>query len=210
MKSRSLAYVISAALVAVSLVFPAVLKAQEAAPAAPETSVDTGCKVGFVNLSRVLEESQGGKQVKLAIEAERDKAYAQLKPKQDQLEQIESQISALTQEIVTKGAVWDDYTKNRKRNELQGLQLEYNKILNELQLDKNEIQKDFAKKNNEMLKPLEDKLNAVMEEVGGQGGFCVILDVSPPQANMPVFNPILYRDPGRDITDQVIAAVDKK
>jgi hypothetical protein len=49
-----------------------------------------------------------------------------------------------------------------------------------------------------------------MEDVGSKNGYCIIFDVSPPSSNVPNFNPIIYRDPGRDITDQIIKAVDGK
>jgi Skp family chaperone for outer membrane proteins len=179
-------------------------------PAAPVAGADTGCKVAFVNLSKVLEESKQGQALKKSLDDERDKAFAPLKSKQSELEQLETQISTLTQEIVTKSQVWDDYQRNSKQIELQSLQMRYNNILQSLQNEKAKITQDLAKKNDDKLKPLEDKLNKVMEQIGSEGGYCLVLDVSPPAANMPSFNPILYRNPAFDITDKVIAAVDKQ
>ena len=180
---------------------------EEAPPAGKEEAVS--CKVGFVNLARVLEESQQGKKLKQQLDAERDKMMAPLKEKQKQLQELEKKITALTQEIIQKSSVWDDSTKLLKQNELQNYQLQYNQLINAMRLDRDELQQKFLKKKNEMLKPLEDKLNQVMEEIGKKGNYCVVFDVSPPAANLPSFNPIIYRDPARDITDQIIEAVDR-
>lgn len=170
---------------------------------------EPNCKVAFVNLARVIEESREGQKVKVSLESEREKAFAPLKADQAKLEKIEQQISALTQEIVQKSQVWDSETKLRKQYELQSLQMKYNNSIQVLQLDKQKIQNDLLKKKNEMLGPLEEKLNKVMEDIGKSGGYCLVLDISPPSVNMPTFNPIIYRDPALDITDQLIAAVDK-
>jgi len=180
-----------------------------AAPTATPAANLNSCKVGFVNLARVLEESKEGTRVKNALEAERTKALAPLKAKQDELEKLETQISALQQEIIQKGQVWDNYTLAGKRNELDNLRMKYSSILNSLQLEKSKIQETLMKKKNDMLKPLEDKLNAIMEDIGGKGGYCLVMDVSPPSANIPNFNPIIYRNPALEITDQIIAALDK-
>ncbi|HUT51972.1 MAG TPA: OmpH family outer membrane protein [bacterium] len=189
---------------------PAPATAPAPAAAAPAPDANLGCKVAFVNLTKVLEQSKQGQVLKKSLDDERDKAFAPLKAKQDELAKLEGQISALTQEIVTKGQVWDDYTMNSKKIELQSMQMKYNNTLQNLQNEKARIAQDLGKKNDAKLKPLEEKLNKVMEEIGSKGGYCVILDVSPPAANMPSFNPILYRNPALDITDQVIAAVDKQ
>jgi outer membrane protein len=211
MKSRCRVLGMMAAMILVAGLGRGTALAQEPAapPAGGEKPGAVGCKVGFVNLARVLEESKEGQKLKQSLEAEREKAFAPLKAKQEELEQLEQQISALTQEIIQKSQVWDNYTKLSKQNELQNLQMKYNNNLQVLQLDKNKIQDDLNKKKDEMLKPLEDKLNTVMEEIGKQGGYCLVLDVSPPTPNMPSFNPVIYRDPALDITDQLIKAVDK-
>jgi len=183
-------------------------RAQESG-AQPAAAATKGCKVGFVNLARVLEESKEGKKLKKALDVEREKAFAPLKAKQEELEGLEQQISALTQEIIQKSQIWDSYTRLSKQNELQNLQMKYNNILQTLQLDKARIQEDLNKKKDEMLTPLEGKLNGIMEEIGKKEGYCLVLDVSPPMPNLPSFNPIIYRDPALDITDQIISYVDK-
>ncbi len=156
---------------------PAAPAPAPAKPAAPAPNGNLGCKVAFVNLTKVLEQSKQGQALKKSLDDERDAAVAPLTAKGDELTQLEARYS------------------NTGQN---------------LQNEKAKIMQDLSKKNDAKLKPLEDKLNKVMEEIGGKGGYCVILDVSPPQANMPSFNPILYRNPALDITDQVIVAVDKE
>ncbi len=180
-------------------------RAQDAAAPAPQAV----CKVGFVNLQRVLEESKAGIKVKESLEAEKDKAFAPLKTKQKQLEEMQKKISSLSEEIIQKGQLWDQYTRANKNLELQTMQSQYNNKLNELQIERAKIQEDLNAKKNETLKPLEDDLNKVMEEIGKKGGYCLVLDVSPPASNLPNFNPIIYRDPAFDITDEVIKELDK-
>ncbi len=168
------------------------------------------CRVAFVNLARVLEESKQGKKIKQDLEAEQEKAFAPLKARQAELEEMEKRINQLTQEIIQKSQVWDEYTKLSKQNELQTLQMRYNNVMQTLRLDKSKIQRELNDKKDTMLKPFEEKLNAVMEDIGSKGEYCLVLDVSPPTPNVPNFNPILYRDPSLDITDRVIEAVDER
>ncbi|MFO8056538.1 MAG: OmpH family outer membrane protein [bacterium] len=168
------------------------------------------CRVAFVNLKQVLEESEKGKKLKGDLEAERDKAFKPLKEKQKKLSSLEEKITSLNQEIMNKSPVWDNYTKRQKQNELQELYMQYNSLKNDLQLEKSRLQEDLNKKKNTMLGPLEKKMNEVMERIGSNGNYCLIMDVSPPSQRMPNFNPILYRNPDLDITDEVIKELDKK
>jgi Skp family chaperone for outer membrane proteins len=187
-------------------------KPPAATPAATKPAATGGvinCKVAFVDLARVLDQINEGQKLKKALEAEKQRAMGPLKAKQDELEKLEQQISALTQEILQKGAVWDQYQRATKQNELMALQQRYNTLAQTLQIEKAKAMDALAQKKDTMLKPLEDKLNKIMEDIGKNNGYCMILDVSPPSPNLPNFNPILYRDPAFDITDQVIAAVDK-
>jgi outer membrane protein len=180
-------------------------------PASPGAAgADASCKVGFVNLARVLEESQEGKRLKGQLDGIRDKAMEPLNAKKKQLDDLQTKITSLTQEMLTKGSVWSDDEKLRRQNDLQNMQLQYNQLLQALGLERDKIQDDLMSKKGDILKPLEDKLNKIMEDVGAKGGYCIIFDVSPPNSNVPNFNPIIYRDPGRDITDQIIKAVDGK
>jgi len=176
----------------------------------PAADKQIGCKVGFVNLAKVLKESSQGQALEQALEAEREKAFAPLKARQAELEQLETQINTLSQEIMQKGQVWDEYTLLSKKSELQNLQMRRNNVYQTLMLDRNKVQKELEEKKNELLKPLEDKLNQIMEDIGKSQGYCMVLDVSPPLSqNMPNFNPIIYMDEKLDITDQVIERVDK-
>ncbi len=168
------------------------------------------CRVGFVNLKQVLEESKQGKKLKGDLEDERDKAFSPLKSEQEELDKLEDRIVSLNQEIMNKGPVWDNYTKRQKQNELQELYMQYNSMNNKLDLEKSRLQEDLNKKKNGLLQPLEKKMNKVMENIGSNGNYCLIMDVSPPSPRMPNFNPILYRNPALDITEEVIREVDKR
>ena len=178
-------------------------------PAAPAAAVNTNnCKVAFVNLSQVLDQAKQGIALKKALDAERDKQLAPLRAKQTDMENLEKQITALQQEIIQKGQAWDAYTLAGKRNELDSLRMKYSNMLNDMQLQRARIQDSLSDAKAKMLKPLEDKLNAIMEDIGAKGGYCLVMDVSPPSSNMPNFNPIIYRNPAYEITDQVIKALD--
>jgi Skp family chaperone for outer membrane proteins len=215
-KWRSLPAVLAIALL---MAAPTTTPAPAPAPAAPKPAPaatapaggggNTNCKVAFVDLQRVLSGSAQGKKLKASLEAEKNKAFAPLKTMQDQLDQLEQQISSLQTEIIQKRQAWDLGTLQQKQLDLQNLQMKYTSLGQSLQLQKGKIAEALMKKKDEILKPMEDKLNKIMEEIGKQGGYCLVMDVSPPNPNLPNFNPILYRDPALDITDKVIQAVDR-
>jgi len=197
----------AALLILVAAVFVNIARSQtEPAACEPQTPP---AKVAFVNLKKVLDESKQGRALREQLEGERDRAFEPLKRRSDELEALERRINTLTQEILSQGMVWDQYKKVEKQNELQSLYMNHSNLSNQLQLEKARVQEQLNTKKNEFLKPLEDKLNQVMEEIGKEGCYSVIMDVSPPAANFPNFNPIIYRNPELDLTDRVIAAVDK-
>ena len=55
-----------------------------------------------------------------------------------------------------------------------------------------------------MLQPLEDQLNAIMQDLGEKGDYCLVMDVSPPSSSIPNMSNIIYFNTALDITDQVI------
>ncbi len=204
--------ILTAAVLAVFITAAAAVAQDTKPEAAPAVMAANGqyCKVAFVNLAKVLKESKEGQNLHQALDAEREKALAPLKTRQAEIDQIETQISRLQQEMLQKAPVWDMNTRNMKQIELQQLQLKYQGVIQSIQSDKQKIQGELSDKKNEMLQPLENKLNQIMERVGAEGGYCLILDTSPPMPQMPNFNPILFRDPALDITDKIIEEVDKK
>jgi outer membrane protein len=215
MKTKSTNYILVAFTMIVLVLGSNILNAQDGPKKDDETaavnnSAATGsCKVGFVNLGKVLEESQKGKNLRASIDSEREKAMAPLKARKSELDKLEEQMKTLENEIRTKSQLWDPYTQKSKQLAMQNLQVSYQSIIQELQLEKSKIASDLDKKKNELLRPLEDTLNQVMEEVGKKDNYCLILDVTPPSPAMPAFSPIIYRNPAFDITDEVIKAVDK-
>jgi outer membrane protein len=172
--------------------------------------VPDGCKIGFVNLARVLDESQEGKKMKEQLDAKLKSLSAPLDAKTKQLDELGKQNNALNEEMVKLQSNQDPNLFLSKKNELENLQLQYNQLLSSIQLERDKVQKEFQAEKNQLVQPLTDKLNKIVDDLGKAGGYCLILDISPRAGNLPTFNPIIYRDPAREITDQVIKAVDGK
>ncbi len=149
-------------------------------------------KIGFVSVAKVLEQCNDGKKLKAELDKIKDDQTRQMKELKNQVETLES-------EIKNKGMVWDEYTRQLK-------QKEYYSLGQTIEIEKRRMEREFAVKRDELLPPFENKVGKVLEKIGKEGGYTVILDTSPLSPALPLNN-ILYTEETLDITDKVIQAL---
>jgi len=145
-------------------------------------------KIGIVDVEQALSSTDEGKAAREEITRKAREARAQVEP---MLEQRKT----LAEELQGKKYVLSDDALFQKQVQLAELE---NKIKNKY----SELEGQFKIEQGKMLAPLETKLRSIIEAIGKEQGFTLIL-----QRNNPY---VIYSREALDITDMVVARFNKK
>ena len=137
-------------------------------------------KIGYIDIQRVVGESQAGKRA-------RDRFQAQLKKAEADLMKERQDIDRLRSDLEKKGPLLRD-------DERRNLEVDLQKRSVNLQRSMSDLQQELQGKNNEMMSEILKELEKIVNEVGKSEKFTLILERSQ----------ILYSDQGIDITSKVI------
>lgn len=137
-------------------------------------------KIGFIDIQRVIRESQAGKRASERFQAQIKKAEADINKERQDLERLKA-------DIEKKGPLLKD-------EERRGMEAEFQRRQVSLQRALSDQQQDLQQKNNEMMSDILKDLEQIVNEVGKAEKFTLILERSQ----------ILYSDQAIDITSKVI------
>lgn len=137
-------------------------------------------KIGYIDIQRVISESQAGKRAKERFQAQVKKAEADIIKERQDIERLKSDLDK-------KGPLL-------KEEERRNLESDLQKRSVNLQRSMADYQQDLQAKNNEMMSDILKELEKIVNEVGKAEKFTMILERSQ----------ILYSDQGIDITSKVI------
>lgn len=145
-----------------------------------------GVKIGYVDIQRVIAESDAGKRAKERFQAQIKKAEADVQRERQDLERIRADLDK-------KGPLLKD-------EERRNMEADFQKRSVNLQRTMGDYQQDLRQKENEMMAEILKELEGVVSDLGKSEKFTVILERSQ----------ILYSDPGSDITARVIEAYNNR
>lgn len=145
-------------------------------------------KIGYVNAQKVLDESLPGQKIKESLNA-----YVQTRQKIVDLE--EEELRKLQEEITKQQDILTPEAKKDKEELFQRRFMEYQQKVGELQ-------REIQQRRTEKLEEFNNKLAKVTGKIGKEEGYLLILN------NLDV-NIILYAKPSIDLTDRVIAEMNK-
>ena len=137
-------------------------------------------KVGFIDIQRVIAESQAGKRAKERFQAQVKKAEGDVVKERQDLERLRA-------ELDKKGPLL-------KEEERRNLEADLQRRSVTLQRAMSDYQQELQQKNNEIMSDILKELEQIVNEVGKADKFTLILERSQ----------ILYSDQGIDITSKVI------
>jgi outer membrane protein len=143
-------------------------------------------KIGFIDIQRVLSESQPGKRARERFQAQVKKAEADLQKEKLELDRIRSDLDK-------KGPLL-------KEDERRNLEADFQKRSVNLQRSMTDYQQDLRQKDGEMTNDILKELEKIVSEVGKADKFTLIMERSQ----------ILYSDQGVDITNKVIEVFDSR
>jgi len=143
-------------------------------------------KVGFIDIQRIISESQAGKKAKDRFQAQVKKAEADVQKERTDLERIKNDLDK-------KGPLLKD-------EERRNLEADFQRRSVNLQRTMGDYQQDLQRKNNEMMAEILKELEVVVNELGKAEKFTLILEKTQ----------ILYSDQATDITTKVIEAYNSR
>ena len=137
-------------------------------------------KIGYIDIQRVIAESQAGKRARDRFQVQVKKAEGDILKERQDLERLKSDLDK-------KGPLLKDDERRNLESDLQKRSVN-------LQRSMSDYQQDLQVKNNEMMSEILKELEKIVNEVGKAEKFTLILERSQ----------ILYSDQGIDITTKVI------
>jgi outer membrane protein len=137
-------------------------------------------RIGFIDIQRVIAESQAGKRAKDRFQAQVKKVEADVQKERQDLERLRGDIDK-------KGPLL-------KEEERRNMEADFQKRSVNLQRAMTDYQQDLRQKEGVMMQEILKDLEQIVNEVGKADKFTLILERSQ----------ILYSDQGIDITNKVI------
>jgi outer membrane protein len=145
-------------------------------------------KIGYVDLQRALNDSEPGRKAKEEFKKQVDKLQVDLKKQKDELDGMKDRLEK-------KALVM-------KEDERREMEKDYQRKLRDFERSYKDSQGELQLKDNELTRALLQELQTVIAEYGKNGSYTVILELSS--------SSVLYGDPKVDLTDQIIAAYNKR
>lgn len=149
---------------------------------------DEGVKIGVVDVDQALNATEEGK-------AARDEFTRKQRDAESEVQPMVDRFRDLQEELKGKKYVLSDDALFQKQVELAELQ---NKIDNKLK----ELEGQLKIDQNRMLQPLQAKLREIIEDIGKEQGFTLIIQRGAPG--------VIYTREALDITEQVIERFNRK
>lgn len=151
-------------------------------------AADDDVKIGYVDLHQALEESEEGQRIKSELEQEFQK-------RQEQLDEEQQAVMQKQQEMEQQAMMMTDEQRQQKGMELQ-------QDMEKLQETYLTLQNELAQQEAEATKKLFDSMRSVIEEIGEEKDFTMIIEKTDTS--------ILYSVDGLDLTDELIERFNAK
>lgn len=151
-------------------------------------ATDDPVKLGFVDVDQVLAVTEGGKAAREELERKSREAQGRLAPLVEQLETLQKEHQA-------KQFVMSDDAK-------RAMELDMIELQNRYKMSGEQEESQFKIDQQRLLGPLIEKLESVIEEVGRDNNFSMIV-----RADDPSF---VYKRESLDVTDLVIKTFNRK
>lgn len=150
--------------------------------------------IAFVNLDKVLELTEKGKDMQKKLSAMKDELELEIR-------QIEMNLQKMQEELETQKDVLSEDAKKTKFGEFQKDMGEYQKKA----MEGNQKLEGYRAK---LVRQFRGDLEAVASQVGKAKGFkMVIVKIEDPIFSLPI---VIYGDPSVDVTDAVVKALNEQ
>jgi len=145
-------------------------------------------KIGLVDVEQVLASAESGKAAREELERKQREAQARLAPMIEELDEMQKELQA-KHFVMSEDAV-------------RAKQLDLVELRNRLETKSKEEEGQFKVDQQRLIGPLIEKLNTVINEVGRENGFSIILRTDAPS--------LLFAQEALDATSLVVKSFDGK
>lgn len=143
-----------------------------------------GARVAFVNAQKILQSTPGWTTAEQTFQKESE-GY------RTELQRLQATLDSAASDFEQQSVVLSPTQRQAKRQELEGKR-------QQLETRAQELQQKAGARQRELLEPLQNRVNAVIENVRGEGSYAMIFDVSAPGSG------VVAADRTLDLTDKVI------
>lgn len=143
-------------------------------------------KIGYVDLQKALNQSKAGVAAKQEISEQVKKYEAEFKTKQDDLLKLKD-------ELEKQAVLLSDSAKAQKERD-------YQQNVKELQRFQKDVKDELQQRDSAATKRILNELFDIMQEIGKDGGYTLILEKSQ--------GSVIYADSSIDLTEELIKAYD--
>lgn len=144
--------------------------------------------IGYVDMQRVVSESQAGKRARAEIEG-------MVKQKREQLSREEQKLKTLQQSLEKEQLTLTETQKRTKQRELEQKVQTYQQLTAD-------AQRELSQKDAEHSRKVLTDIRAVIREIAREEKLLLVLEKNE--------QPVLYAEDGPDLTDRVIKTYDAK
>jgi outer membrane protein len=145
-------------------------------------------KLGYVDLQRVIRESQAGKTAKTAFEKE-------FQEKRRIIEQRTTDLNHMKQDFISKAPVMEESGRKQKAEELDKMEKDLNRT-------RDDFRDELQKRDFELTQRILTELEGVVQQIGDSEGYTLIVEKTE--------GGVVYAAKGADLTDRVIQSFDAK
>jgi outer membrane protein len=145
-------------------------------------------KVGYVDLQRVIRDSQAGKSAKAAFEKE-------FQDKRRIIEQRTTDLNRMKQDFISKAPVMEEGARKQKAEELDKMEKDLNRT-------RDDFRDELQKRDFELTQRILSELESVVRQIGDSELYTLIVEKTE--------GGVIYATKGADLTEKVIQAYDVK
>lgn len=149
---------------------------------------DAAEQVGFINVQKIVSESNMGKRAAAEIARLRDAENGKIQPMNDELNSLKIAFKDERQKA--------DASESQLMSMLETIQLKDKQLKRQVD-DSKEL---IAKKDRELVAEILRKVDPLLAEIAKKGGYTIIIKDA---------NALAYLDPKADLTEDVVKALDK-
>jgi outer membrane protein len=154
------------------------------AVAAGAAQAQAAAKIAYVNTQALMEVAPGRATADSTLQREGEAFRKQVQKLQDSL-------NAMFTDYTKKEPTLNAAQKETRQKAIQSLETD-------LQAKQLQLQQQFDQRRNELYAPITETVKKVLEDIGTENGYTMIL------ANDPGQSPIVWADKNLDITDKVV------
>jgi outer membrane protein len=148
----------------------------------------SAAKVGYIDLQRVIRESQAGKSARASFERE-------FQEKRNIIEQKKQRLDSLKQEFLSQGTIKSEQGTKDKAEQIERLEKEYNRT-------RDDFRDELQRRDLELTQKILSELEGVIKQIGDAEGYSLVFEKT--EAG------IVYAGKGVDLTDKLIQAYDSR